>query len=400
VAELTLELHDLSFVSEGDEVVVGRLDTGSYAVFPTDGAELLRRLSEGMTLNQASTWYAETFGEPVDVEEFASALTELGFVRLPSEEVRQVKEVRFQRLGHAIFSPFAWVFYALVVVAWAVAVFHHSAVLPHPSQIFFTWSLLLVQAVITFGQIPLLYLHEGFHILAGRRLGLPTRMGVSNRLTYIVFETELNGLMSVPRRARYLPFLAGMTCDVVVFCGLDLIAELTRTADGAFSLAGRICLALAFTVVMRLAWQFQLYLRTDLYYVFASALNCYDLHEASTALLRNRIRRALGRHDRIVDEQQWTEHDRKVGKFYGPFIVLGFLTIILITVFASFPVVREYFTTDLHDLTTGHFGIRFWDAVFSLTFNIAQIVALVVLSRRKRRTQAGRKPRLLAGKAD
>jgi hypothetical protein len=399
VAESVLELHALSFVPEGDEVVVGRLDTGSYAVFPADGAELLRRLGEGMTLSQASHWYAETFGEPVDVDEFASTLTELGFVRLASEESGTVGHVRFQRLGRAIFSPYSWAIYALVVVAWVLAVSRHSAVLPHPSQIFFTWSLLLVQVVITFGQIPLLYLHEGFHILAGRRLGLPTKMGMSNRFTYIVFETELNGLMSVPRRSRYLPFLAGMVSDVVVFCGLDLVAELTRTAGGGFSLTGRICLALAFTVVMRLAWQFQLYLRTDLYYVFASALNCYDLHEASGALLRNRLWRALGRPDRLVDEQQWTEHDRKVGTFYGPFIVLGFLTIIAITVFASFPVVREYFGTDLHDLTTGHLGVRFWDAALSLTFNIAQIVALVVLSRRKRRTQAGRKPRLLAGKA-
>lgn len=398
--EPVLELHELSFVPEGDEVVVGRLDTGSYAVFPTDGAELLRRISEGMTLSQASAWYADTFGEPVDVDEFATALTELGFVRESDSEPRPVRAVKLQRLGRVLFSPAAWVFYVFVVASWAFATFRDIAILPHPSQIFFTWSLVIVQVVITFGQFPLLFLHEGFHILAGRRLGLPTRMGVSNRLTYIVFETELNGLMSVPRRSRYLPFFAGMVCDAVVFCSLGVTAELTRMSNGSFSLAGRICLALAFTVIMRMAWQFQLYLRTDLYYVFASALNCYDLHDASTALLRNRIWRALGRHDRLVDEQQWTDHDRKVGMFYGPFIVLGIFIIILITIFASFPVVREYFTTIAHNLTTGSFGVRFWDAAFSLTFNIAQIVALIVLSRRKRRMMASRKPRLLAGKAD
>ena len=76
MTESVLELYELSFVPEGDEVVVGRLATGSYAVFPTDGAELLRRLSEGMTLSQASTWYSDTFGEPVDVEDFAAALEE------------------------------------------------------------------------------------------------------------------------------------------------------------------------------------------------------------------------------------------------------------------------------------------------------------------------------------
>ena len=86
MTEQTLYLHDLSFVSEGGEVVVGRLDTGSYAVFPADGAELLRRLGEGMPLGQASAWYEGTFGEPVDIDDFAVTLAELGFVREPGAE--------------------------------------------------------------------------------------------------------------------------------------------------------------------------------------------------------------------------------------------------------------------------------------------------------------------------
>jgi hypothetical protein len=397
--EHVLKLHDLSFVTEGDEVVVGRLDTGSYAVFPADGAELLHRIGEGMPLSLASAWYEGNFGEPVDVEEFATTLADLGFVREPGAERDPVRPVRLRRLGRVAFSPAAWACYAVIVTIWLLAASRTSAILPHPSQIFFTGSLVLVQTAIVFGQVPLLFLHEGFHVLAGRRLGLPTRMGISNRLTYIVFETELNGLKSVPRRARYLPFLAGLVCDGLVFCSLGLTAELTRQGNGSFSLAGRLCLALAFTVVMRMAWQFQLYLRTDLYYVFATALSCHDLHEASTALLRNRIWRALGRAHRVVDEQQWTEHDRTVGAFYGPFVVMGALVMVLITVFGSFPVIFQYFATIARYLADGPLNAHFWDGLVSLSFNVAQIVALIVLARRKRGQLAGRKPYLLLRKA-
>jgi hypothetical protein len=397
--EHVLKLHDLSFVSEGDEVVVGRLDTGSYAVFPADGAELLRRIGEGMPLSLASAWYEGNFGEPVDVDEFAMTLTDLGFVREPGTERDPVRPVRLRRLGRVAFSPAAWACYAVIVALWLLAVSRASAILPHPSQIFFTGSLVLVQTAIVSGQVPLLFLHEGFHVLAGRRLGLPTRMGVSNRLTYIVFETQLNGLKSVPRRARYLPFLAGLVCDGVVFCSLDLTAELTRQGNGSFSLAGRLCLALAFTVVMRMAWQLQLYLRTDLYYVFATALSCHDLHDASTALLRNRIWRALGRMHRVVDEQQWTEHDRTVGAFYGPFVIMGALVMVLITVFGSFPVTLKYFVTITRYLADGPLSAHFWDGLVSLSFNVAQIAALIVLARRKRGQLAGRRPHLLLRKA-
>jgi hypothetical protein len=398
--EHVLKLHDLSFVREGDEVVVGRLDTGSYAVFPADGAELLRRIGEGMPLSLASAWYESNFGEPVDVGDFAATLAELGFVREPGVEKDPVRQIRLRRLGWAAFSPAAWACYAAIVAVWLIAVSRTSTILPHPSQVFFTGSLLLVQAAIVFGQVPLLFLHEGFHVLAGRRLGLPSRMGVSNRLTYIVFETQLNGLKSVPRRARYLPFLAGLVCDGVVFCSLGLTAELTRPGDGSFSLAGRICLALAFTVVMRMAWQLQLYLRTDLYYVFATALNCHDLHDASIALLRNRIWRALGRTHRIVDEQQWTEHDRAVGAFYGPFLIVGVFVMVLITVFGSFPVTLQYFVTAARDIADGPLSAHFWDGLVSLAINVAQITALIVLARRKRGQLAGRRPHLLERKAD
>jgi hypothetical protein len=396
VSEPILELHDLSFVAEGDEVVVGRLATGSYAVFPADGAELLRRLAAGMPLNQASAWYEQRFGEPVDVGDFAATLAELGFVREAGAGPSPARPVRLRRLGQAVFSPAAGACYAAVMALWLVVAFRTSAILPRPEQIFFTGSLALVQAVITFGQVPLLFLHEGFHALAGRRLGLPTRLGISNRLTYIVFETHLNGLMSVPRRARYLPFLAGLLCDGVVFCALGLTAELTRLSDGAFPLAGRVCLALAFTVAMRMAWQLQLYLRTDLYYVFATALNCHDLHDASTALLRNRIWRALGRSGRLTDEGQWTERDRRTGTFYGPFIVAGILVMIFIATFASFPVLREYAVTVDRGLAAAPWSAPFWDALISLTFNAAQILALIVLGHRKRRAPARRRPRLLA----
>lgn len=400
MTEQSLQLHDLSFVPEGDEVVVGRLTTGSYAVFPVDGAELLRRLGEGMPLSQASAWYERNFGEPVDVDEFAMTLTELGFVREPGTEPDPVRPVRLRRLGRAVFSPAAWTCYAVIVALWLLAARRTAAMLPHPSQFFFIGSLVLVQSVIITAQVPLLFLHEGFHILAGRRLGLPSRMRVSNRLMYIVFETQLNGLNSVARRARYLPFLAGLAGDGIMFCLLGLIADLTRSGNGSYPLAGRLCLALAFTVAVRMAWQLQLYLRTDLYYVFATALNCHDLHEASIALLRNRIWRALGRTNRVVDEQQWTPRDRRVAALYGPFIILGAFVMVLITVFASFPVARQYFATIARDLVTSPLSAHFWDGLASLSFNAAQIAVLIVLSRRKRRQLAGRRPRLLERKAD
>jgi len=390
-----LAIHPLSFVEQGEDVVVGRVDTGSYAVLPSDGARLLQKLTDGMTVAEAAEWYETTFDEAVDMDEFVDALTELGFVRDGADVQTPLAAPRFQWLGNALFSPMAWVVYLLLAVAWLVVTCVHQDLRPHPSQIFFTGSLVAMQATLTLSQIPLLFLHEGFHVLAGQRLGLHSKLNVSNRYGYIVFETQTNGLLSVPRRKRYLPFLAGMTLDVVMVCLLGLVAELTRDGDGGLSIVGKACLGIAFTVILRLAWQFQLYLQTDLYYVFSTALSCHDLHVASKAITMNRIWRRLGKLNKLVDENQWTERDRKVGSWYGILLGFGLLSAAVLAVFASIPIAVSYLETIYRHLVSGRFDAHFWDALLSVSVNAGEFLIVLFLSRRKRRMNAGRAPRLL-----
>jgi hypothetical protein len=408
-AGATLAVHELSYVQEGDDVVVGRLETGAYAVFPADGAELLKRLADGLPLDEAEAWFEATFDEPVDVEDFVDTLRDLGFLRedqiadaagtdagaagaagadrdgTAGDSARRQAAPRYQRTGRAAFSPVAWAGYAAVLAAWLVVVARHTDLVPAASQIFFVKSLLVVQSTITFGQIPLILLHEGFHMLAGRRLGLPSRLRLSNRMTYIVAETQINGLMSVPRRKRYLPFLSGMLCDALVLAASGLVAQAARNDDGSFSLTSKVCLALGFTVAVRILWQFQLYLRTDLFYVVATAMKTYDLHDASKAILKNRVWRLLRLRHRVVDEGQWTERDRKVGVYYGPFLVIGVCTFLTVTAISSIPVSVRYFGIVGDNIASGGFDRQFWDSAISLCLNIAQFGTLIYLSRRKRK---------------
>lgn len=379
--------HELTFVPEGAEVVVGRKDTGEYVVLPADGASLLRHMIDGASPAQAADWFAETFGEPVDIDEFLATLDELGFVRRAGETAADsnVVRVRFQRLGKLLFAPATFIGYAALFVAFVIVLSDHHDLFPRPGQVFFTSSLVAVQLTITFGQLPLVFLHEAFHALAGRRLGLPSRLGVSNRLMYIVFETKMNTVMSVPRRQRYLPFLAGMICDLVQLSALDIFAQATRQADGALSLPGRIALGFAFTVVMRLAWQFQFYLRTDLYYVLATRLNCYDLHAAGVALLRNRVWRWLARPHRAVDEQRFTERDRRIGTWYGPLVVFGMAVSIVVALYGSLPVAWEYVTLIAQRISSGRFDEHFFDGLFSMLMNVFTFTTMILLVRRKQR---------------
>ena len=386
MGDTAVMFHRLSFVPDGEDVVVGRVDADSYVVLPADGAALLRKLVDGATPDHAARWYDDTFGEQVDMDDFLAMLRESGFVRDgAATETGPPARVPLQWLGRVAFSPLAWLAYTIIFAVWLRTALDHHDLRPRPENTFYTGSLLVVQLSMIVGQLPLAMLHESFHALAGRRLGLRSRLDISNRYMYVVFETRMNGLLSVPRRQRYLPFAAGMVYDVVAFCALGLLADATRNPAGELTLTGRFALALAFTVLLRIGWQFQLYLRTDLYYVLATALGCHDLHDASTALLRNRIWRLLRRPHRVVDEDRWTERDRRVGRLYGPFIVLGVLTMIMISVLATIPVLVRYVQIATGHMTGSPLTLSFWDGALPLVITTCWFGLPVYLARRKRR---------------
>ncbi len=351
MTDTPVRFHLLSFMPERneDEVLVGRPDSESFAVFAADDAALLRRMTEGMHPEDAAAWYESVHGQSVDMPDFLATLAELGFLRRDGEDAASVRAVRLQWLGRAMFSPVSF-----------------------GCQVFFTRSILLVQLAVLFGQLPWIGLHEASHVLAGRRLGLPSRLGVGTRLYFVVFETRMNGLLTQLRRKRYLPILAGMAMDVFVISGLGLLAFGLRRTDGAEPIVGRLALATAFPILVRLSYQFLLFLQTDVYFVVATALGCHDLHAAAQAMVRNRIWRLLRRPARLVDEDQWTERDQRVARWYAPFFLAGAGVMFAVGGLVVFPILVRVIHLVGQSLTLSPLDARFWDSLLFSALNLAQ----------------------------
>lgn len=394
VSKPPLRFPPLTFLAEGDEVVVGRADTDSYVVLPPDGAALLRRLSEGATEDEAATWYQAWYGERADVADFVTALRDLDLLLADDEAVTRSEPVRWQGLGRALFSPAAWVLYAFLVVAAVAGCIADPAFAPQYRHVFFSDYLVLIELTIFVGQIPLVLLHELFHVLAGRRLGLRTRVRLSQRLYFVVFETVLDGLVIVPRRRRYLPLLAGLVADTLVVAVLTLIAWTTRHLDGSVTLLGSVCLALAFTTLPRMAWQFYFFLRTDLYHLITTVLGCNDLHTTVRGVLRNRFNAVLGRRDRMVDERQWHPRDRQVARWYAPLVVVGYAWSLAIMAIIVMPLMWQFLGGAVRRafLDGAQTSAQYWDSALLLALTVAQLVLAGVLAVRERRRVRRNRP--------
>lgn len=399
ITQPPLRFPPLTFLEEGDEVVVGRADTDVYVVLPADGAALLRRLQAGATQTEAASWYAAHYGEPVDIAEFVTALRDLNLIRdldlIPDNDEADTRPepVRWQGLGRALFSPAAWVLYGMLVVAAVVVCVADPYFAPRYEHVFFSDYLILIELTIFLGQIPLTLLHELFHVLAGRRLGLRSWVRLSQRLYFVVFETVLDGLVVVPRRKRYLPMLAGLLGDTLVVAALTLAAWLTRHPDGTLTLLGGVCLALAFTTLPRMAWQFYFFLRTDLYHLVCTVLGCNDLHTAAHGILRNRANAFIGRRDRIVDEEQWHPRDRQVARWYAPLVVVGYAWMLTVLAILILPLAWQFLGGAFQRAFLGaaQSTAQQWDASILLALTVAQLVLAAALAvRERRRVRRGR----------
>ncbi|MFJ9522342.1 hypothetical protein ACIRPK_29310 [Kitasatospora sp. NPDC101801] len=374
-------LHPLVYLEEGDEVTVGRVETDSYAVLPADGAELVRLLADGLTPRAAARAYERQYGESVDMADLLAGLAELGFVRTGDEPAPP--PLRWQRLGRAAFSRPAWLCYLLVVAAWITQTIRVPELAPRPSNVFFSPYFTVVSLVLFVGQFPLILVHEGFHALAGRRLGLPSRLSIGHRLIYIVLETSLDGLVTVPRRKRYLPILAGLLADTVLTAVLTLTADATRLPGGALSGFGRLCLALAYATLLRIAWQAFLYLRTDIYVLLSTVLGCRDLHTTATGVLTNAVRRRRGRP--LLDESAWHPVDRRAARWYSWLIAGGYAFSLTVFVIGVVPAGARFVTGAL-DRFGGHAPLGpFIDSTVFFALAVLQLGAVAVLVRRDRR---------------
>src|SRR5664280_2942618 len=331
LGERPLLLHSLTFLDDGDEVVVGRRDIDSYGVFPSDGAALLRELVAGRGLEAAGEWYFETFGERVDLGEFVAVLHELSFIRAPTDPpaaqddastVSPRTHVPGQALGKAAFSNAAWLCYALIVLAAVWVCVLDSGLTPMPSHVFFSPYLAVIELVVVFGQTPLIALHEAFHVLAGRRLGLTTRV----RLSY-----------------RFL------------------------------------------TTLPRIASQFFLHLRTDLYHLVVLLTGCDDLHGAAKQVLLNQLNAAWGKREKVREDNVGSRRDCAAARWYAPLLLSGYVASVAMAAGIVLPLAWRFITMTIDRLTgSAASTATFWDAAVVLILTLFEFGLAGVLAWRER----------------
>lgn len=390
-----VRLRALSVLDEGDDVLVGDPETGTFVTVPAIGGVVVRALLRGATVGEVAAEAQHVAGEPVDVPAFVAVLDGLGFVDAGTDErpspVRSapVQGGRWltgvsQRLVRPLFGPVAWTVYAVLAVCCVVVFATTPALFPAPASDAFLLGDIGLGAVLL---VPLsmltMALHECGHWLAARAIGIRARFGIDRRMMLLVFETDLTQLWTVPRRQRYGPLLGGMAVDVVLVSAV--LATRLLIHHDIWTAPSIVDQSLAVVLYLKLAgllWQCMVFLRTDLYAVLVNLLGCHNLWRVKSLELRRAFRRLTPVQ---VDElAQASEADRRAARWFRWVWLVGFVGVLgWFAVFVA-PVIDTVLRWTAAQLTEG--PVAFGYGLLCATVLLGPYLAAAALAIKERRS--------------
>ncbi|MGC4812213.1 hypothetical protein ACLQ29_16955 [Micromonospora sp. DT228] len=321
--------------SEDGVCEVGRVDTGDFVELPAEGVDLVRWLGEGLPLGEVRRRFADRYGTEPDLADFLDGIASCGFLRgdagdagppatgagSPATADRRGIAVLANLPPHRVSWLLAPPMRLLYVGSWLTVPSLLALVpslRPTPADAFLLDGVLANALVVAMVAWVLVLLHELAHAATVRALGVTGRLSISRRLWFLVAQTEMSAVRSVPRRRRYAPYLAGLTWDLLLM-SVCLVLQLVGVHE-------RLVRGVVYTLTLSVVYQFLVFMRTDVYYVLGNWLRLGDLMGDTRRWLANQVRRLVGR-DPGHDLGGVPARELRIIRWYAPFYLLGSLAV-------------------------------------------------------------------------
>ncbi len=372
--------HELYKSEEEDGLVlVGRRDIGSYVSLPAEALEAIDLLDSGKTVDEVKKILEEKYGEEVEIEEFIKDMIDNEMIKyvdgIEIATTTKVQKDLFSGITRKhvgwMFSRPAWIMYTVMAISCLVIFAAMPDYIPRPHDYFFhPWYSVAVLFMSLFSWILVAY-HELAHLFAAKTVGTEGYFSLSNRLVFIVAQTNLGNIWTVPRERRYIVYLAGIAWDAVMVFFCLLLLLFSDRGIVAFSLFWyRFLKALIFIKVWGIIWQFRFNMQTDIYYTAANYFRCKNLLADAQNYIKNKLSRVWGRFKK-VDMGGTPEYEMRAIKWYTPLYFVGTFVTLLIFFFRTLPILYLQIIRAFNGITAGYAASPrdFTDAVVLIVLN-------------------------------
>ncbi|KYK30731.1 MAG: hypothetical protein AYK19_17955 [Theionarchaea archaeon DG-70-1] len=376
-----IKFHDLFKGEEEDGLIlVGRRDIGSYVSLPAEAIEVINLLDSGKTVGDVKKVLEEKYGEEVEIEDFVQDMIDNEMVQFVDdfeiETTSQVQKDLFSGITEKhvgwMFSKPAWFFYTVLGAACLVIFAIYPRYIPSPVDFFFhPWYSVAVLFMYFFGWI-LVAFHEMAHLFAAKSVGTEGYFSLSNRLIFIVAQTNLGNIWTVPREKRYIVYFAGMAWDaVMVFACLLFLLLSDRGTITLSTLWYNFLKAIIFIKVWGIIWQFRFNMQTDVYYTVANSFKCRNLLGDAQSYIKNFLSKFIKRFEK-VDFTDTPKSEMRAIKWYTPLYFFGALVTLATYFFRNIPLILLQIFRAWDGITVGYAQAPrvFTDAAVLIALNV------------------------------
>jgi hypothetical protein len=273
------------------------LEGSSLAIeLPEEGARAIQHLLAGQTLAEASVTLQQEFGDAVDVSDLVQELAQLGFVEHIGIQEFKSPEMIGQRWLQAI--PVTWIawFYSrpaltaatVLILLGPLLLLFDPTLRPQTQDLLWSFSYTLDLVVLLFIGPALILKHESGHLLAARAKGLPAELTFGHRLFCLVAISRIGEIWKCGRFDRIVIYCAGIATNGIT-ASLCLLIIFVCNRLGIFLPISLKALLrfLALSEYLGIAWQFQIFLKTDFYHLIADLTNRHALPDQAAMFLRS-----------------------------------------------------------------------------------------------------------------
>jgi len=378
--ETKLSLRSITMQKHKKHYIVEDTEAGEFYEMPQPCIDAIEMINQSTPLDEIESYLKVNYpNEQINIPDFVNQLLELDLVsEIDGVELTRNTESKNHSgytwipasLGRLFFNQISVKLYILLLAASVAMLLFKPGLFPQYHDLF-VFDLMLENVVawllITF---VLVLLHEFGHVLAVRSENLPARIEVGHRLFFVVLETDMSQVWSLPAEKRNKLYLAGMYFDIAILFGA-LTAQFF-TMEHAL-LTGLLKLIVLNTFI-RLVYQACVYMKTDLYYVIENWTGCYNLMENGRNVLVKWLPFLK------VAQTEMFEGEEKFVRRYAVFYIAG--------VAASIALATYYYIPQLIHAVSHHMlpgftepvtSLLFWDSVVFL-LQIVLVTGLLVYS--------------------
>lgn len=378
-----ITFYPLDMSLQEGEWIVGRKEIGSFISLPEVGVKAINLLMNGLTIEDAKRKLEKEFGEEVELEEFVESLIDVGFVKnvddelieTEHEEIHAYFENLKQEQAQLLFSKPAYILYTLVMTVGGIILLANPGFVPGFSDFMFVDSYTV--ALVTTFVVSWLFVfkHEFYHLAAAKSLGLDAQFRISHRLYFVVAETDITSVWTVPREKRYRVYFAGILSDLVTVSLFLIILWIFQASDHVVL---RFLKALILMQIISMVWQCLFFMQTDVYYIMTNYLNCKNLFGDTLAFLSSSLHRVWDRFP-YRDLSAVPQREMRIIRGYALFFVLGNIAAALFLLFYVIPRIARILFRVSGEVRTSYDSFAFLGI---LCINVILLIRSILRQRR------------------